>query len=529
MPISKIPGKGTQDLFTNVSDTGTEGTKVAAGTTGQRGSTAGQFRYNTTTNKFEGRNNDGAFVSIEVTPTVSAVTPTEVDSGAGGNVTFTITGTNFSSGDTAKFIGSDATEVTASSTTIDSSTQITAVATRSSFANAKEPYDVRVTSAGGLSGNLNDQINVDSAPTWNTSAGNLGNIYENINANHFTLSATDAEGDTVSYSETGATNITGAGLSLNSSTGVISGDPNDVSGDTTISFTARATAGGKTTDRAFSFVVKDALGTSSNPATSAKQLYDAGYTTNGTYYFNNFLTGGQVKQAYARFDVKDSLNTNKLHLQRIDPGHLSNHAIRNYANSGSNSLTRQSGNATDLDVGSGSTYTYTANSSTGSGASSMVDTGLTLSQFHGYTLAFEVHQTSTGDGNNSLQYGFDFSSSLGSGAGNYGHQYVPDIYLGQSKTQEVKYYLHAINFVADGSATSVQKNVLGGQYRHATNSTVWSNFYSDSGDKTDVNNSNETINATQTAEYIGIRFGGWADHTTDKTGYYAIWAGITGS
>ena len=30
MPISKIPGKGTQDLFNNVSDTGTEGTKVAS-------------------------------------------------------------------------------------------------------------------------------------------------------------------------------------------------------------------------------------------------------------------------------------------------------------------------------------------------------------------------------------------------------------------------------------------------------------------------------------------------------------------
>ena len=527
MPISKIPGKGTQDLFTNVSDTGTEGTKVASGTTGQRGTTTGQFRYNTTTNKFEGRNNAGSFISIEVTPSVSAVTPTEVDSGAGGNVTFTITGTNFSSGDTAKFIGSDATEVTASSTTIDSDTQITAVAARSDFANAKEPYDVRIVSAGGLAGNLNDQINVDSAPSWTTSAGSLGNVYDNISANHFTIAATDAEGDTVTYSETGATNITGAGLSLNSTTGVISGDANDVGGDTTVSFTGRATAGGKTADRAFSFVVKPALGTSSNPATSAKQLYDAGYTTDGVYYFNNFLTGGQDKQAYARFDVKDSLNTNKLHLQRIDFGHLSNHAIRNYTNSGSHSLTRQSGNATDSTVGAGSTYTYTADSSTGSGCSSMVDTGLTLSQFHGYTLAFELHQTSTGDGNNSLQYGFDFSSSIN--GGNYGHNYVPDIYLGNSKTQEVKYYLQAINFVADGSATSVQKNALGGQYRHATNSTVWSNFYSDSGDKTDISNGTETINATQTAEYIGIRFGGWADHTTDKTGYYAIWAGITGS
>ena len=64
MPISKIPGKGTQDLFTNVNDTGTEGTKVGSGTTAQRGTTQGALRFNTTTNKFEGRNADGSFVTI---------------------------------------------------------------------------------------------------------------------------------------------------------------------------------------------------------------------------------------------------------------------------------------------------------------------------------------------------------------------------------------------------------------------------------------------------------------------------------
>ena len=37
---------------TNIVDTGTEGTKVAAGTTAQRGSTSGQFRFNSTTGKF---------------------------------------------------------------------------------------------------------------------------------------------------------------------------------------------------------------------------------------------------------------------------------------------------------------------------------------------------------------------------------------------------------------------------------------------------------------------------------------------
>jgi hypothetical protein len=39
--------------FENIVDIGTEGTKVATGTTAQRGSTTGQFRFNTTTNLAE--------------------------------------------------------------------------------------------------------------------------------------------------------------------------------------------------------------------------------------------------------------------------------------------------------------------------------------------------------------------------------------------------------------------------------------------------------------------------------------------
>ena len=57
MPLTRIKtkGLGTSVTFENITDTGTEGTKVATGTTAQRGSTTGQWRYNTTTNFFEGR------------------------------------------------------------------------------------------------------------------------------------------------------------------------------------------------------------------------------------------------------------------------------------------------------------------------------------------------------------------------------------------------------------------------------------------------------------------------------------------
>jgi len=254
MPISKIPGKGTQDLFNNISDAGTEGTKVATGTTAQRGSTTGQWRYNTDTGYFEGRNATG-FASLEPTPTVTGVDVTDVDPAAGGTQTFVITGTNFSSGGTITFVGSDGTEVNANSTTYNSATQVTAVEEKATFVNAKEPWKIKFTSSSGKIGTSTGLIYSDQSPSWSTSAGNVGNFVESATISNITLSATDPDGDAVSYSET-TSNLSGAGLSL-SSAGVISGTTNAVSNDTTTTFDVRATANGKTADRTFNIVTKN--------------------------------------------------------------------------------------------------------------------------------------------------------------------------------------------------------------------------------------------------------------------------------
>lgn len=251
----KIAGANLDVSFENISDTGTAGTKVASGTTGQRGSTAGQIRFNSETGLAEYYTGT-EFKVIDSPPTITAVSPLEVDSTAGGNITFTITGSNFQSGAVVKFIGSDATEITASTTTINSGSSISAVIARSSFVGAKEPYDVKVINGSGLLGILDNQISVDSSPTWITASGSLGEIYSNDTGNHFTVSATDADGDTISYSETGGTVLSTQNLTLNSSTGVISGDPTDVASNTTLSFTLRATANSKTVDRAFSILLK---------------------------------------------------------------------------------------------------------------------------------------------------------------------------------------------------------------------------------------------------------------------------------
>jgi len=287
--------------FEDIVDTGTEGTKVASGTTAQRGSTTGQWRFNTTTGFFEGK---GAtdFLTLEPTPTITSVDVAEVDSQAGGNQTIVVSGTNFTSGGTIAFVGSSA-EFNATTTTFNNATQVTAVAPKASFLNAQEPYKVKFTSTSGVSGSsATGLINVDTNPSWSTASGTLATINDNATGTHATVSATDADNDTIAYSvQSGSIP---AGTSLNSSTGAISGDPTDVSSATTSNFTLRATANTKTVDRAFSIIVNPFLdgSTSAKANTSAKGIRDLGITTDGVYYLKN--ANGDTYQAYCEMGVQ---------------------------------------------------------------------------------------------------------------------------------------------------------------------------------------------------------------------------------
>ena len=71
-----------------------------------------------------------------------------------------------------------------------------------------------------------------------------------------TPTATDADGDTITYSET-TSNLGAAGFTLNGTTGQITGTAAAVSGDTTTSFTLRATANSKTADRGFNIITEN--------------------------------------------------------------------------------------------------------------------------------------------------------------------------------------------------------------------------------------------------------------------------------
>jgi hypothetical protein len=109
-------------------------------------------------------------------PTISSVSPTSVTSGDGtGNYTFTITGTGFT-GASANLINTSGTAVDFDTVTVDSATQITGVIAKSSLPGSGEPYDVKVIAASGLATTLENQINIDQSPTYNTASGSIGSV-----------------------------------------------------------------------------------------------------------------------------------------------------------------------------------------------------------------------------------------------------------------------------------------------------------------------------------------------------------------
>ena len=306
--------------FENTTFTGTEGIKIPVGTTAQRGSTTGQWRYNSDTGYFEGRNASGTFNAIAPAPTITSIDVSEIDSASGGTTNIVLTGTNFSSSDTVVLIPSSGSNITPNSYVHTNATSKTINVTDSDFVSANEPYSVKITGLGGTF-TLDNQINVDSAPTWTTSAGSLGTIDHTELAGAYTLTsvaASDVDGDTIAYTKTTGTFPTG--LSLNSSTGAWSGTVTGLVNTSTYNFTLRATANSKTSDRSFSITQEgelDNYGTQyafsfNGDSDNAGSNTDS-YTTAGSVVFNST---GQTKfnansayftnSGYSRFTIPNS-------------------------------------------------------------------------------------------------------------------------------------------------------------------------------------------------------------------------------
>ena len=179
-------------------------------------------------------------------PTISGVSPSTIENTA---TNVTISGGSFVTIPGVEAQASTGAIVTANSVAFTNASTI--------VANFTLPVDgayfVRVENPDGLAARSSSAIlTVSDAPTWNTASGSLGSF-----AAGSAISVTvSASGDaTLAYSK-----VSGSfpgGLSLNTSTGVISGTENAASASTTFTAGLRVTDGqGQTADRSFSITVE---------------------------------------------------------------------------------------------------------------------------------------------------------------------------------------------------------------------------------------------------------------------------------
>ena len=265
--INSITGNGSGIVFfnpngnnadvtvNNLTGKGTTGVKLPVGTTDQRVDTLGSLRFNSTQG-FAEYYNGNQWVAIDVPPVVSSVSPTNFESSAlPSNIV--ITGTNFRSAVSVKFVDKNGTETSAGSVTRNSVTQITAQIPNS-ITSANEPYKVKVTNTNsGLSGELANAFNIDAAPAFGVAAGSLGTLVSGGSASSLTtVTATDDEGDSITFSVTSGS-VPG-GITFNSN-GTFSGNANQVSSSTTSTFVVTASDGTNTSTRQYTITVNPAF------------------------------------------------------------------------------------------------------------------------------------------------------------------------------------------------------------------------------------------------------------------------------
>ena len=221
---------------------------------------------------------------VSETPGVVSVSGTYNESTGG---TLDITGTNFTTGAIASAIGTNGIEINASSTTVNSIVSVTAVF--SGLAAIHEPYDIKVTNTSNLFGLLPDALYVNASPVWQTASGSLGTFNEQVSVS-VSATATDQENTTITYSLANGSSLP-SGVTLNSSTGTISGTLPNISTNTTYTFTVNATDGVNIVPRSFS-ISSVALPS----ATSIDALIVAGGGGGGGGYYAGGGGAGGVRQ-----------------------------------------------------------------------------------------------------------------------------------------------------------------------------------------------------------------------------------------
>ena len=187
----------------------------------------------------------GSITTTETGPGFTSISPSVIDNTSSS---ITITGTGFVSIPLVEAVNTTSgARITASSVAFTSATSLTATFTIS----IDGTYNIFIQNPDGEAISSGSVLTVSDGPAWSTGAGTLG-TFTAAEA----ISSTDtATGDApITYSKTSGTFP--GGLSLNTSTGVISGTESGATATTQYSFTIRASdAQSQTADRAFTMTI----------------------------------------------------------------------------------------------------------------------------------------------------------------------------------------------------------------------------------------------------------------------------------
>jgi len=243
-------------------------------TAGRPTAATGQPYFNGEANRLEIYTQASGWQNIiQEVPGVASITGNYSEATNSG--TIVIAGTNFVAGAIASAIGTNGVEVQAQSTTYNSLVQLTAVFT--GLLGTHEPYDIKVTNPSNLFGMIPDALYVNASPVWVTSSGSLGTFTEQVSITLSALSTTDSD-STVTYALASGSSLP-SGVTLNSSTGVISGTLPNIASQTTYTFTINATDGVNIIPRSFSILSNvNQLPTWSTAAGTLATIYDLSRT-----------------------------------------------------------------------------------------------------------------------------------------------------------------------------------------------------------------------------------------------------------
>ena len=181
----------------------------------------------------------------ETKPTITSISP---DTITNAQTSITVTGTNYVNGINVEAVGTNGAIIQADTVTFGSATSVSAAFTITTdgtyFIRLENPDGLAVRSSTAL-------LTVSDSPTFSTAAGSLGSMAAGSAAN-FSVSASSDSAVTYAVTSGALPN----GVSLNTTTGAITGTESGATAETTYNFTITATdAESQTASRAFSITV----------------------------------------------------------------------------------------------------------------------------------------------------------------------------------------------------------------------------------------------------------------------------------